>query len=48
MLFLQLLLYCALFTLMVKAAVGNNALNGLYLFAEDFRAESRQSVPGFI
>ena len=32
MLFLQLLLYCALFTLMVKAAVGNNALNGLYFY----------------
>jgi hypothetical protein len=32
MLFLQLLLFCALFTLMVKAAVGNNALNGLYFY----------------
>ena len=28
----QLLLFCALFTLMVKVAVGNNALNGLYFY----------------
>lgn len=48
MLFLQLLLSCVLFTPMVKSAVGNNARNGLYLFAEDCRAENRQSVPGFI
>ncbi len=45
MLFLQLLLFCALITLMVKAAVGSNARNGLYLFAEVFLAENRQSVP---
>ncbi|MCR5795067.1 MAG: hypothetical protein K6G61_06975 [Solobacterium sp.] len=32
MIVLQLVLYCALFTLMVKAAVGNNALNGLYFY----------------
>ncbi len=29
---LQLILYCALFTLMVKLGVGNNALNGLYFY----------------
>ncbi len=28
----QLILFCALFTLMVKIAVGNNALNGLYFY----------------
>ena len=28
----QLVLFCALFTAMVKAAVGNNALNGLYFY----------------
>ena len=31
-LILQLILFCALFTLMVKIAVGNNALNGLYFY----------------
>ncbi|MCR4951642.1 MAG: hypothetical protein K6A40_10000 [Solobacterium sp.] len=34
MIVLQLILYCALFTLMVKIAVGNNALNGLYFYPE--------------
>lgn len=29
---LQLVLFCALFTLMVKIGVGNNALNGLYFY----------------
>ena len=29
---IQLVLFCALFTAMVKAAVGNNALNGLYFY----------------
>ena len=29
---LQLILYCALFTMMVKLGVGNNALNGLYFY----------------
>ena len=33
----QLILYCALFTLMVKLAVGNNALNGLYFYPEPVR-----------
>ena len=32
MIFLQLVLYCALFTLMVKLGVGSNALNGLYFY----------------
>ncbi|MBQ9686166.1 MAG: hypothetical protein IJV41_06430 [Oscillospiraceae bacterium] len=32
MIILQLILYCALFTLMVKIGVGNNALNGLYFY----------------
>ena len=32
MLIIQLILFCALFTLMVKIAVGNNALNGLYFY----------------
>ncbi|MBE6110134.1 MAG: hypothetical protein E7194_06910 [Erysipelotrichaceae bacterium] len=34
MLVIQTVLYCVLFTLMVKAAVGNNALNGLYFYPE--------------
>ncbi len=29
---IQLALYCALFTLMVKICVGNDALNGLYFY----------------
>ena len=37
MLILQLILYCALFTLMVKLAVGNNALNGLYFYPSPVR-----------
>ena len=32
MILLQLILFCALFTLMVKIAVGNDALNGLYFY----------------
>ena len=32
MIILQLTLYCALFTLMVKLGVGNNALNGLFFY----------------
>ena len=32
MILLQLVLFCALFTLMVKLAVGNSALNGLYFY----------------
>ncbi|MBR2671735.1 MAG: hypothetical protein IKE27_06015 [Oscillospiraceae bacterium] len=37
MIILQLALYCALFTLMVKAGVGNSALNGLYFYPEPVR-----------
>jgi len=32
MIAIQLILYCALFTLMVKLGVGNNALNGLFFY----------------
>ena len=32
MIILQLILFCAFFTLMVKVGVGNNALNGLYFY----------------
>ena len=32
MIFLQLILFCALFTMMVKLAVGSSALNGLYFY----------------
>ena len=32
MIVLQLVLYCALFTLMVKLGVGNSPLNGLYFY----------------
>ena len=32
MILLQLILFCVLFTLMVKIAVGNNAVNGLYFY----------------
>ena len=37
MLILQLILYCALFTLMVKLAVGNNAVNGMYFYPAPVR-----------
>ncbi len=32
MIFVQLILYCALFTLMVKLGVGGSALNGLFFY----------------
>ena len=32
MIVLQMILFCGLFTLMVKLGVGNNALNGLYFY----------------
>ena len=32
MILIHLVLYCVLFTLMVKIGVGNNALNGLYFY----------------
>ncbi len=37
MIIIQLILYCILFTVMVKAGVGNNALNGLYFYPEPVR-----------
>lgn len=37
MIVLQLVLSCALFTLMVKIGVGNNALNGLYFYPKPVR-----------
>lgn len=37
MLVLQLLLYCAIFTVMVKIGVGNNALNGLYFYPKAYQ-----------
>ncbi len=37
MIVLQLILFCALFTLMVKIGVGNNALNGLYFYPKPVR-----------
>ena len=37
MIVLQLVLFCALFTLMVKIGVGNNALNGLYFYPKRVR-----------
>ena len=33
----QLILYCLLFTAMVKIAVGNNALNGLYFYPKPYQ-----------
>ena len=32
MIVIQLILYCAMFTLMVKLGVGNSALNGLFFY----------------
>ena len=37
MLLIQLILYCALFTLMVKLGVGNNAKNGLFFYPKPVR-----------
>ena len=37
MIVLQLILFSALFTLMVKIGVGNNALNGLYFYPKPVR-----------
>ncbi len=38
MILLQLILFCALFTLMVKLAVGGDALNGLYFYPKPVQA----------
>ena len=40
MIILQLVLFCALFTLMVKIAVGNNALNGLYFYPKPIQEKA--------
>ncbi len=40
MIILQLVLFCALFTLMVKIAVGNNALNGLYFYPKSVQEKA--------
>lgn len=40
MIVLQLVLFCALFTLMVKIGVGNNALNGLYFYPKPVREKA--------
>ena len=37
MISLQLILYCALFTLIVKTGVGNDALNGLYFYPKPYQ-----------
>ena len=37
MIILQLVLYCLLFTAMVKIGVGNNALNGLYFYPASYQ-----------
>ncbi len=37
MIVLQLVLFCAVFTLMVKIGVGSNALNGLYFYPRSVR-----------
>lgn len=37
MIVIQLILFCALFTLMVKIAVGGSALNGLFFYPEPVR-----------
>ncbi len=37
MILLQLLLFCALFSFMVKLAVGNSPLNGLYFYPKPVR-----------
>ena len=40
MIILQLFLYCALFTMMIKIAVGNNAINGLYFYPKAVQARA--------
>ena len=34
MIIIQIIIYCAVFTLMVKTGVGSSALNGLYFYPE--------------
>ena len=40
MIIIQLVLYCALFTLMVKLGVGGNALNGLFFYPRPVREKA--------
>ena len=40
MIIIQLILYCALFTLMVKLGVGGNALNGLFFYPGPVREKA--------
>ena len=40
MIVLQLVLFCALFTLMVKIGVGSSALNGLYFYPKPVREKA--------
>ena len=54
MIIVQLILYCALFTLMVKLGVGNSALNGLFFYPKvrwyaigDGRKKKTQKPKGF-
>ncbi len=43
MIIIQLILFCSLFTLMVKLAVGNNALNGLYFYPKPVQERAFES-----
>ena len=45
MIVLQLMLFCALFTLMVKIGVGNNALNGLYFYPKGVSENADRVAP---
>ena len=45
LLIIQLILYCLLFFLMVKAAVKDNGMNCLYFYPGFYR-RSRQARPG--
>lgn len=40
MIVLQLVLFCALFTLMVKIGAGNNALNCLYFYPKEYQEQA--------
>ena len=46
MIIVQLISYCALFTLMVKLGVGNSALNGLFFYPKPVQ-DSYSSACGF-
>ena len=40
MIVLQLVLYCLLFFLLVKAAAGNDGLRGLYFYPKEYQEEA--------